>query len=235
MKIVHLPYTLDPNNRQHDYENLWKQVALKLLTQRAGNVSGWTLLDYGCGRGETMAMANTLGMKCTGVDTDPQCVRLAKSHGTAGILDPLHPGLILKPKAYDVVACFHVLEHVDNPKVVLSLLAASARRYCLVAVPNLARFPNLGRLWREPAYVNSGHLQSWDHAHFRTLAELHCGLKVVAWGYDALIVSPLDRLLLLFLGQATGNRLLKFLETRIFNRLLPYACTSVIALMEPSE
>jgi hypothetical protein len=104
-----------------------------------------------------------------------------------------------------------------------------------VAVPNLARFPNLGRLWREPAYVNSGHLQSWDHAHFRTLAELHCGLKVVAWGYDALIVSPLDRLLLLFLGQATGNRLLKFLETRIFNRLLPYACTSVIALMEPSE
>lgn len=233
MKIVHLPYKLDSENRLHDYENLWKEVAVRLLVQRAGDVKGWTFLDYGCGRGEALALARSFGMECTGVDTDPECVRLSEVHGRAEILNPLHPEIHLKPKAFDVIACFHVLEHVDNPKLVLSLLAKSARKYCLVAVPNLARFPNLARLWRNPEYVNMGHLQSWDHAHFRTLAELHCGLRVVAWGSDCLIVSPLDRVLLFIFGKRLGNKILRFLETRIFNRLLPYACTSIIALLEP--
>ena len=51
-KISHLPYVVDEeSDRHHYYENHWKRVALDLLLQHAGDVTGWKLLDYGCGRG----------------------------------------------------------------------------------------------------------------------------------------------------------------------------------------
>lgn len=230
--VRHLPYSVDESrDRNHFFENHWKRVALELLTTHAGDPRGWTLLDYGCGRGETMKYAADLGMQPTGLDTDPECVRLASSFGPAALLDVDNTEDQLGEDAFDVIACFHVLEHVDNPKRTLRALARAARRYVLTAVPNLQKIPNLRKPRARPLPTNEGHLQSWDHAHFRNLAEVHCGLRLVSWGFDATQVPVLSELV----NRTLGPRAALALETGIFRRIFPYWGISVIALMEPAR
>jgi SAM-dependent methyltransferase len=230
IKISHLPYVLPTTgDRFYFYENYWKRVALRLLEKKAGDTRGWSFLDYGCGRGESMAYAKELGMRVKGLDVDPECVRLASQYGEAEVLNLDQPDSQVPPQSFDVIACFHVLEHVENPKSILTLLSRGARKYVLVAVPNLGRFPNLRRPWKKPAFVNRGHLQSWDHDHFKTLCEVHCGLRVVDWGFDATIIPPFSEIA----RRLGGERFAIFLETKIFRYLFPYAGISIIALLAP--
>jgi hypothetical protein len=229
-KISHLPYVVDEQaDRHHYYENHWKRVALNLLLRHAGDVSGWSLLDYGSGRGETMDYASRLGMRCFGLDSDPQCVELSSRYGAASLLDISRASQQVKPNSYDVVACFHVLEHVENPKQTLTILGRAATRYVLVAVPNLQKIPNLRKPHAVPPRTNEGHLQSWDHAHFRNLAETHCALRLVAWANDATIVPVASE----FVRRLLGDRAVINLETGLFRRLFPYWGISIIALLQP--
>lgn len=229
---VHLPYYVDATkNRHHFYENHWKRVALDLLLKYAGSVEGLTMLDYGCGRGEAMDYAAKLGMKPLGVDLDPRCVALASRYGTTRLLDLSSPDAHLQPKSFDVVACFHVLEHVPNPKETLSMLGKTAKRYVIVAVPNLQKIPNIRRPRAHPAKTNEGHLQSWDHSHFLNLAETHCSLRLVSWANDATIVPVASELIRRLFGQ----KAVIALETGLFRNLFPYWGLSIIALLEPSS
>jgi hypothetical protein len=77
--------------------------------------------------------------------------------------------------------------------------------------------------------VNEGHLQSWDHAHFRNLAENHCGLRIISWGFDATILPVASELCKRLFGIKATLKL----ETGLFKRWFPYNGNSVIALMEP--
>ncbi len=230
--IQHLPYYIDETvDRNHYFENHWKRVALDLLQKHVGSLQGVTLLDYGCGRGETLKYATDRGMIAEGLDTDQECVAIASKFGKVQQLDTDKRAEQLRVNSYDVVACFHVLEHVDNPKQVLGMLGRAARSYVLTAVPNLQKIPNLRKPWAPPKPTNAGHLQSWDHSHFRNLAEQHCGLRLVAWGFDATQVPVFSELLNRCLGPKAA---IKF-ETGLFKRLFPYWGISVIALWEPTE
>lgn len=229
-RSIHIPYVVDEStDRNHFFENHWKRVALELLASHERNLEGLTLLDYGCGRGETLDYAKNYGMLPKGLDVDPECVRIASQKGPAEVLDLTNAAAQVGRAGYDVVTCFHVLEHVDNPKEVLTMLRRASRRYVLTAVPNLRLISNLRRPRRETQRVNEGHLQSWDHAHFRNLAENHCGLRIISWGFDATILPVASELCKRLFGIQT---LLK-LETGPFKRWFPYNCNSVIALMEP--
>jgi SAM-dependent methyltransferase len=231
-KIQHLPYAVDESNDRHHYfENHWKRTALALLRRHAGEVRDLTLLDYGCGRGETMAYASQMGMRVSGLDADAECVRLASQYGPAHLLDLESPIKQVGRGSFDVVACFHVLEHVDNPKAVLRMLAEAARRYVLIAVPNLQQIPNLRKPRASPGRCNEGHLQSWDHAHFRNLAENHCGLRIIDWANDATIVPVASEII----RRTLGNKAVIGLETGLFRRLFPYWGISIIALLQPAQ
>jgi len=118
---------------------------------------------------------------------------------------------------------------VDNPKETLTMLGRAATRYVLVAVPNLQKIPNLRKPHAPPPKINEGHLQSWDHAHFRNLAEVHCGLQLIAWANDATIVPVASELV----RRLFGNRATISLETGYFSRLFPYWGVSIIALLKP--
>ncbi|MCX6875078.1 MAG: class I SAM-dependent methyltransferase [Verrucomicrobia bacterium] len=230
-RSIHLPYSVDEaGDRNHFFENHWKRVALDLLKSHAGVLDGLSLLDYGCGRGETLEYATAYGIKPCGLDVDPECVRIARSKGDAELLNLADPASQVGVASFDVVTCFHVLEHVDNPKEVLTMLGRAARRYVLTAVPNLRLISNLRKPRVESGRVNEGHLQSWDHAHFRNLAENHCGLRIISWGFDATILPVVSELCKRVFGVKT---LLK-LETGLFKRWFPFNGNSVIALMEPT-
>jgi SAM-dependent methyltransferase len=231
-KIQHLPYSIDESSDRHHYfENHWKRTALALLKRHVVELKDLTLLDYGCGRGETMAYASQMGMRVTGFDADSECVRLASRYGPAHLLNLESPAEQIGKRSFDVVACFHVLEHVDNPKAVLRMLAEAARLYVLIAVPNLQQIPNLRKPHAPPGRCNDGHLQSWDHAHFRNLAENHCDLRLVDWTNDATIVPVASELI----RRLFGNRAVIGLETGLFRRLFPYWGISIIALLQPAR
>lgn len=226
----HLPKSIDEGaDRNHFYETHWKRVGLALLKSHLGNLDGLTLLDYGCGRGETLRLAGEAGMTALGTDLDEECVALSKRHGEAVRLEEPHdPARQFGERGFDVVTCFHVLEHVERPREVLSSLGKVAGRYVLVAVPNLRSLPKPRYVRREPVAVNEGHLQGWDHGHFRNLAERHCGLQLVAWGHDHVKVPILSGMAM----KLGGDRLAKRLETGLFLKLAPFHCQSIIALLK---
>lgn len=227
--VKHLPYEIDTRNRFHFYENYWKRVALELLAKHLPAASGQRVLDYGCGRGEALQIFGNAGFEVTGADVDSECVKLAARFGKSLILNPEDPVGQFGRKSFDVVTCFHVLEHVDTPKKVLGQLSEIARSYVVVAVPNLRNLKGVFRRKIDLAEINEGHLQSWDHEHFLNLAERHCGLKLVEWGYDATILFGLSN----FSQRILGTKPTIFLETRIFKHMFPRHGISVLGLFRP--
>ena len=226
MQPKHLPYRIDPEaNRMHFYETLWKNRGLELLLKHCPPENK-SLLDFGCGRGESIQIFGDAGVQVTGTDTDPECVRLSSEHGKSVVLNPENPVGQFGEKSFGVITCFHVLEHVENPSEVLRSIAAIARDYVVLAVPNLRYLHRLSERQFDLAHVNEGHLQSWDHWHLRNLAERHCGLELVEWGADATILPCLSNLSEKLLGQRNTIRL----ETGPFRRLFPFHCISVIGL-----
>jgi len=231
MSIRHLPYEIDEkSDRFHFYETLWKHRGLELLLKHC-DPKGKSLLDYGCGRGECLNFAAQAGFMVKGTDLDPKCVALAARFGESCVLDVADPLAQFGPKSFDVITCFHVLEHVDSPKAVLGALARMARSYVVIAVPNLRYLHRTFTRTFDLRGVNEGHLQSWDHWHLLNLAENHCGLKLVEWGTDAtqlpLLSNVSQRLL--------GTKATIWLETGIFRRLFPYHGISVLGLFKPVE
>ena len=231
--IQHLPKTIDTSyGRFHFYENHWKTVGMDLLARQAGTMDGLSLLDYGCGRGETLKIAKSHGIKALGTDLDVECVALSKEYGDAIHLEEPHdPVLQFGENSFDIVTCFHVLEHVERPKEILTALGRIARRYVLVAVPNLRTLPKPRFFLREPKSVNEGHLQGWDHVHFRNLAERHCHMKLLAWGHDYVRMPVLSNLA----AKTVGNRLTIHLETGLFLSCFKYHSASIIALLVPGN
>lgn len=229
MEPKHIPYEIDPDsNRMHFYENYWKRVGLDLLL-RHFEPSEKTLLDVGCGRGETMDIFGNAGLRPSGVDLDPECVRLSSKHGKASVLDGA--GLVKQfgERSFDVVTCFHVLEHVENPKQVLSEISSLAKEYVVLAVPNLRYLHRIFERQFDLSQVNEGHLQSWDHWHFRNLAERYCNLELIAWGSDATLLPFLSQLS----SKLFGERFAIKLETGLFRSMFPYHCISVLGLFRP--
>lgn len=229
MSIRHLPYQINEHaSRAEFYENFWKRQSLGLLLKHC-QPEGKTLLDYGCGRGESLDFAKNAGFNVTGADVDPECVKLGSRFGSTVQLNPDNPVSQFGAKSFDVVACFHVLEHVDNPKQVLISLGQIARDYVVLAVPNLRYLNRMFHKKIELSGVNEGHLQSWDHWHLLNLAERHCGLKLVEWGMDATMLPLLSNCS----QKLLGTKATIWLETGIFRKLFPFHGISIIGLFRP--
>jgi SAM-dependent methyltransferase len=227
----HLPYQIDEkSNRFLYYENLWKRQGLALLRKYC-DPAGKTLLDYGCGRGECLNYAAKLGFVVTGADVDPECVRLSAKYGPAIALSPTDPLSQFGARSFDVVTCFHVLEHVDNPKEVLTAIGQIARSFVVLAVPNLRYLHRTFRRSFDLAAVNEGHLQSWDHWHLLNLAERHCGLSLVEWASDATILPFLSD----YSQKLLGTKATIWLETGPFRRIFPFHGISVLGLFHPAK
>jgi hypothetical protein len=170
-------------------------------------------------------------MKATGTDVDPECVRLSAMKGRAVLLDYKDPLSQFGERSFDVVSCFHVLEHVPAPVETLRALSKIARSYLVLAVPNLRSLYGIFKRRFNLSYVNEGHLQSWDHYHFLNLAERHCGLELVEWGSDATVLAGLSNFAVRVLGPRTAIKL----ETGPFRRMFPFHCISVLGVFRPKH
>jgi len=227
MTITHLPYDVQEAADSHWYhEHYWKERALTLLLKHFPYPKGSQLLDFGCGRGEFLSMATRAGFSVTGLDMDPQCVELASTHGNARLISPDEYLSSMADASADIVTCFHVLEHVDNPKTLLREMRRVAKQYVLVAVPNLRCFEKWNH--RKPQPVNEGHLQGWDKETLRNLAEKHCGLEWIGCTNDMTIHPSVSSRIARIFGPGTA----KWFNLKILSRLWPQRCLSIIALFK---
>ena len=92
------------------------QARSRMATLRAGAPAGGRLLEVGCGTGEFLDCARRAGFDAFGLDTSPGAIAEAarvvgEDHLFCGLLSDL-PDEVGR---FDVVAGFHVLEHVPDP------------------------------------------------------------------------------------------------------------------------
>jgi len=227
MKVQHIPYEANEAEDSRCYhERYWKERALQLLLKEVKNPQGLQLLDYGCGRGEFLAMADKAGFKASGVDMDKTCVELSRRFGKAEQIDPEDYLESLPDASVDIISSIHVLEHVENPKRLLGSMRRVARQYVLIAVPNLRLFRTF-RTKRLGA-VNEGHLQGWDRETLCNLAVRHCGLELVAFTSDMTKLPSISGRICKTFGPDAE----KAINLKVFSLLWPRKCISIIALFK---
>jgi 2-polyprenyl-3-methyl-5-hydroxy-6-metoxy-1,4-benzoquinol methylase len=97
------------------------------------------LLDFGCGDGTFLRRMAAIGWKPIGLDFGPRAVAAARAGGIPALQGTL-PHHDLRPGSFDVVTMRHSLEHVPDPRAVLTaaldLLSPGGR--LIVQVPNFA-------------------------------------------------------------------------------------------------
>jgi 2-polyprenyl-3-methyl-5-hydroxy-6-metoxy-1,4-benzoquinol methylase len=122
----------------------WREVVdARYRHLRRPPVGADRLLDVGCGNGDLLQRAQSLGWKVEGFDFDPKAVAAAQAAGLKVRLGSIQLYSNTR-EAFDVVTCNHVIEHVHEPR---QLLAAMHR----VLKPG-------GRLWIETPNIGSiGH------------------------------------------------------------------------------
>lgn len=225
MSIEHISCDVcETEDGTYIHERYWKEKALHLLLEEVENPDGISLLDYGCGRGEFSAMAKESGFSVTGLDIDPVCVELTQRYVKAVRIHPEDYLENMPEKSVDVISCLHVLEHIENPKRLLCSMRRVARRYVLIAVPNLRSFRNRKPVLHHP--VNEGHLQGWDRETLHNLAVRHCGLELVAFTSDMTKLPCISWRIYKLFGAAAE----KTVNLNILSRLWPQNSISIIAL-----
>jgi SAM-dependent methyltransferase len=133
-----------------------------------------TVLDAGCGEGETIArLDGMLGDCISAVDINPYCVeRTLERHPTAEVTEGSVKQLRFPDGSFDLVLCLEVIEHIDHPDIAVRELARVAARDVVVSVPYEPWF-RIGSLLRGK-YVRSfgNHPEHVNHFNRKSLAAL---------------------------------------------------------------
>lgn len=93
------------------FGNQWKFHDARLYPPR----NGARLLDIGCGGGDYLALANSIGWAAEGIDTDPNAVENALAKGCKARCGSVEEELSRSAGLYDAITLSHVIEHLHNP------------------------------------------------------------------------------------------------------------------------
>ncbi|MGZ6791729.1 MAG: methyltransferase domain-containing protein [Mycobacteriales bacterium] len=115
---------------QEDYRRRYRSV-LATVQEAAGPIR--SVLDVGCGTGNFLALAESLGMTATGVDIDPRPVAEARTHGLTA-WTPEELDAHVPDRSVDAVTLWDVLEHVLVPGPFLDDLLRKLRPGGLVVL-----------------------------------------------------------------------------------------------------
>lgn len=127
-----------------------------------------SILDVGCGEGvlaaawrERPGVRRVVGVDVEDARLRAEWARRERSGLELRAIAPAPP-LPFPDDSFDLLAAVEVLEHVDDPDVLLAELARVARRHVLVSVPrepmwralNIARGAHWGSLGNTPGHVH---------------------------------------------------------------------------------
>jgi 2-polyprenyl-3-methyl-5-hydroxy-6-metoxy-1,4-benzoquinol methylase len=194
--------------------------------------SGGRLLEIGPAWGNFSYLAKRAGFKVDAIELDEQCCQFL--NGVVGIR-AMHTGNIENTLhdigTYDVIALWHVIEHLPDPWTVLNLMAQKLNPggVIVIAAPNpeAFQFRILGRYWAHidaprhlelipsQALINHGRDLGLSALLVTTTDQGSLGWNMFGWAVSLEKLSqygPLARLLH-FIGRVIG-RLVKSIETK---------------------
>ena len=136
-------------------ERLYRRVALidhvSFITKAAGHRTGLDLLDVGCGSGTLLGVLKRRGFRTTGLDFSAEAARVAEVENGVRVVVGSLKQASFPDESFDLVTLFHVMEHVTNPREVLSEVSRILRRNAVVVlqVPNIDswQFKFFGAKW----------------------------------------------------------------------------------------
>jgi SAM-dependent methyltransferase len=153
------------------------------IVERVAALAPAQALDAGCGEGfvARLLLDRIDGLRLTGCELSDAALRLARTaNPEATFVRGSITELPFADRAFDVVCCFEVLEHLpDNgPAQALAEFARVARRGVVLSVPhepvfslaNLARGKNLTV---RPPGSDPDHRHFWSHGAFARLVAAH--------------------------------------------------------------
>lgn len=126
-----------------------------------------SLLDAGCGEGETLERVRTvLPMRVEGFDINPQCVSFCQQrHVKYCFTQQNIYSLPWRDNEFDIALCMEVLEHLERPEVALQELLRVSHLGIIISVPHEPWFL-LGNLFRGKYLTTWGnhpeHIQHWN-------------------------------------------------------------------------
>ena len=147
------------------------------LKERGILAPGRSLLELGCGAGSFLRLCERFGMAVWGVEPSEGYAAHARSLGLS--VEPGHfPAARGGREQYDVVALFHVLEHLPRPRETLQLIRGMLEPggMLVIEVPDIGRA--IGPRWSE-RYFHAPHLLDFTEDSLRYLLT-DAGFEVVA-------------------------------------------------------
>lgn len=129
---------------------------LNFATKYGGN----KILDIGCATGAYSKKLNELGYSSIGIDINPDYIRIAQDQGIEAYqMSAEH--LDFPDNYFDSVLLFEVLEHVNDPYVIIKEASRVAKKNILITVPDSTNFKKL-----KQCGLTYDHMLDLDHKKF---------------------------------------------------------------------
>ena len=160
----------------------WEYGRTQVLIQEENCGNGeFRLLDIGCGKGDFLRSLTYLSTQQRfGLDLNEPAVAACRSHGFCVFCGTIESALraeAFKPGGFNVLTCFHCLEHVDNPvEFARSLITATApggRVFISTPFSPMSFEADWFDIMNHPPH----HLTRWNLTAYRRLADM-LGVKM---------------------------------------------------------
>ena len=145
------------------------------------------ILDLGCGVGY-IGRAIKERQECTidGIDIDETALKIAKKYYNKVSLirlgdktDQAFQDFLKSSQKYDCIICGDIIEHLENPGYIISILAEKLAKNgkILVSIPNIAHIDIVANLidgrfnYGETGILDNTHLRFWTESSFYDFIE----------------------------------------------------------------
>ncbi|MFD2822530.1 class I SAM-dependent methyltransferase [Lacinutrix iliipiscaria] len=174
-----------------------RKVALKqkLKLIDALSTSEKNLLDFGCGTGDFLKVAQNYNWNIFGIEPNEQARAIANQKTNNAVFETIDSARF-KNKSFDVISLWHVLEHLPNLQNQISVFKKLLKTdgVLIIAVPNHKSFDAkyYKNFWA--AFDVPRHLWHFNQEAMKSLfaSEKMCVVKTLPMKYDAYYVSLLS-------------------------------------------
>jgi len=187
-------YLQESTGLMGDYENIIARIQARPNEEKIINIFKFIkpflrpdtlILDVGCSTGMLLnRIANEIKCQATGIEPDPLMARVASEYFKIDDVENvfLEDFLNNNAKKFNFIILRHVLEHLEDPNMVLSSIVRILEKngYLYIVVPNAFDFKPSKNLADSLEY---GHLYSFTPYTVKKILSKH-GLKVVKWSFD---------------------------------------------------